>query len=390
MNRAVIIVLDSVGVGAMPDAAAWGDAGSDTLGHCAAAAGGLSLPNLQALGLGNLHPVQGVEPVPQPVASWGRATLASPGKDSVTGHWEMAGLVRSVPFGFFHSGFPPVIMDAFHSAVGRGSLGNVAASGTVIIEQLGAEHMATGLPIVYTSADSVFQIAAHEAVIPLPQLYAMCEAAFEIVAPHQVARVIARPFVGQPGAFQRTENRKDFALQPDADTVLDLLVAAGRSVTSVGKVKSLYGGRGFSRAVKATNNQAVVDATLKVLSEQPDGLVFANLVDFDMLWGHRRDPQGYARGLEAFDLRLPELLAALRPDDLMILTADHGNDPCHPGSDHTREYVPILAVRPGRPGCDLELRGSLADVGASVADHLGVGPLASGRSFLDRMPSPLS
>lgn len=388
MNRALILVLDSVGVGAMPDAADWGDAGSDTLGHCAAAAGGLSLPNLQALGLGNLHPVQGVEPVSQPAASWGRATLASPGKDSVTGHWEMAGLVRSVPFGFFHEGFPPVIMDAFHSAVGRGSLGNVAASGTVIIDQLGAKHMATGLPIVYTSADSVFQIAAHEAIIPLPQLYAMCEAAFDIVAPHQVARVIARPFVGQPGAFRRTENRKDFALQPDSDTVLDLLVDAGRPVTSVGKVKSLYGGRGFSRAVKATNNQAVVDATLQVLSEQPDGLVFANLVDFDMLWGHRRDPQGYARGLEAFDLRLPELLAALKPADLMIITADHGNDPCHPGSDHTREFVPILALRVGYAGAALGPRATLADVGATVADHLGIGPLDAGTSFLGMLGGP--
>jgi phosphopentomutase len=382
MARAIIVVLDSVGVGALPDAAEWGDAGSDTLGHCAEAAGGLALPHLRTLGLGNVHPVRGVAPVSQPAAGWGRAFLASPGKDSVTGHWELAGLVRSVPFGFFHQGFPPEIMDAFHAAIGRGSLGNVAASGTVIIDQLGAEHLATGLPIVYTSADSVFQIAAHEQVIPLPELYAMCEQAFVIVKPHQVARVIARPFVGQPGSFQRTENRRDFALQPDKDTVLDRLLAAGLPVTSVGKVKNLYGGRGFSGAVKAGNNMAVVDQTLATLATQPAGLVFANLVDFDMLWGHRRDPLGYARGLEAFDARLPELLDALGPDDLMIITADHGNDPCHPGSDHTREWVPILAVRPGRPGAALGSRKTLADVGATVADHLGIGPMDPGESFL--------
>jgi phosphopentomutase len=382
MKRAIIIVLDSVGVGAMPDAADWGDAGSDTLGHCAAHVGGLALPNLRALGLGNLHAVAGVAPVDAPTASWGRAPLASPGKDSVTGHWELAGLVRAQPFGFFHDGFPPAIMDAFHAAIGRDSLGNYAASGTVIIEDLGAEHMATGLPIVYTSADSVFQIAAHEEVIPLDDLYRMCQQAFAIVEPHQVARVIARPFVGQPGAFRRTENRKDFALQPDADTVLDRLLAAGQPVMSVGKVVNLYGGRGFSGAVKAGNNMAVVDATLEVLGDQAGGLVFANLVDFDMLWGHRRDPVGYAGGLEAFDLRLPEILAALGPDDLLVITADHGNDPCHPGSDHTREFVPVLALRPGAAGRDLGLRGTLADVGATVAEHLGVGPLSHGESFL--------
>ncbi len=385
MNRAIIVVLDSVGVGAMPDAADWGDAGSDTLGHCAAAVGGLELPNLQALGLGNIHLVQGVPAVQNPRAAWGRAALASPGKDSVTGHWELAGLVRTEPFAFFHDGFPPAVMDPFHAAIGRGSLGNYAASGTVIIDDLGAEHLRTGLPIVYTSADSVFQVAAHEQVIPLPELYRICELAFDIVAPLQVARVIARPFLGEPGAFHRTENRKDFAVEPDMDTVLDLLLAARQAVTSVGKVVNLYGGRGFSRAVKAGNNSAVVDRLLEVLARQPAGLVFANLVDFDMLWGHRRDPVGYARGLEAFDLRLPEILGALGPDDILIITADHGNDPCHPGSDHTREYVPILALRPGGVGDALGRRATLADVGATVADHLGVGPLDSGSGFLAKL-----
>jgi phosphopentomutase len=297
----------------------------------------------------------------------------------------LAGCVRSVPFSFFHDGFPPAIMEPFHRAVGRGSLGNVAASGTAIIERLGAEHLATGLPIVYTSADSVFQVAAHEEVIPLAELYRICEAAFAIVAPFQVARVIARPFVGRPGAFRRTENRRDFALQPDTETVLDRLLADGQPVVSVGKVKNLYGGRGFSGAVKAGNNEAVVDGILAQLAAQDRGLVFANLVDFDMLWGHRRDPVGYAAGLCAFDRRLPGILAGLSPGDLLIVTADHGNDPCHPGSDHTRERVPVLAWRLGGRGVALGERRTLADVGATVAEHLGVGPLPVGESFLCAM-----
>ncbi|MFH1467969.1 MAG: phosphopentomutase [Pseudomonadota bacterium] len=384
--RALIVVLDSVGVGAMPDAAAWGDAGADTLGHCAEAAGPLRLPNLQRLGLGNIHPVNGVPAIASPEGAWGSCLLAAPGKDSVTGHWELAGCVREDPFGFFHQGFPPAIMDPFHAAIGMGSLGNYAASGTVIIDELGAEHMASGLPIVYTSADSVFQVAAHEEVIPLPELYRICELAFEIVKPFHVARVIARPFVGRPGAFRRTENRRDFALEPDTETVLDRLVARGLPVTSVGKVKNLYGGRGFTEALKAGNNAAVVDGVLERLAHQEGGLIFANLVDFDMLWGHRRDPEGYARGLEAFDLRLPEILAAMRPGDLLLITADHGNDPCFPGSDHTRERVPLLGWRPGCRGVALGERRSLADVGATVAEHLGVGPLAAGESFLAAFP----
>jgi phosphopentomutase len=384
--RAIIVVLDSVGVGAMPDAAGWGDAGADTLGHCAAAVGGLSLPHLQRLGLGNIHPVAGVEPVTAPQGAWGTCLLAAPGKDSVTGHWELAGCVRTEPFGFFHQGFPPAIMDPFHAAIGRGSLGNYAASGTVIIDDLGAEHLATGLPIVYTSADSVFQVAAHEEVIPLAELYRLCELAFEIVKPFQVARVIARPFLGRPGAFRRTENRRDFALEPDTDTVLDRLVARGLPVVSVGKVKSLYGGRGFTEAVKAGNNAAVVEGVLDRLTVQEEGLIFANLVDFDMLWGHRRDPVGYAEGLSAFDRRLPEILAALRPGDLLLITADHGNDPCHGGSDHTRERVPVLGWRPGFGGVALGERRTLADVGATVAEHLGVGPLPAGESFLAAFP----
>ncbi len=399
--RATLIVLDSVGVGAMPDAADWGDAGADTLGHTAQVAGGLALPNLGALGLGCIHPVAGVPPVERPGAGWGRMALRSPGKDSVTGHWELAGCIRHEPFGYFHQGFPPAIMEPFEAASGKPSLGNIAASGTVIIDQLGAEHLRTGSPIVYTSADSVFQIAAHEEVIPLPELYALCERAFEIVSPHQVARVIARPFLGQPGSFQRTENRKDFSMQPDRDTLLDLLLAAGQPVTGVGKVSTLYGGRGFQRTVKAGNNEAVTDRLLEVLDQQSAGLIFANLVDFDMLYGHRRDPAGYARALEAFDRRLPSIMERLGADDLLLITADHGNDPVHSGSDHTREYVPVLAWRHGNAGPALGLRHQLADAGATIAEHLGLAagggrvgeeggrtglaPLVDGESFLPQL-----
>ncbi|MBN1334755.1 MAG: phosphopentomutase [Deltaproteobacteria bacterium] len=370
--RAVVVVLDSLGVGALPDAAAWGDAGSDTLGHLAAAAGPLDLPHLASLGLGNVHPVPGVAPAERPEASWGLAALASAGKDSVTGHWEMMGHVVTKPFGRFPEGFPRAILDPFEAIVGLPVLGNRAASGTEIIVELGEAHLGTGRPIVYTSADSVFQVAAHERVIPLERLYALCEAAFRICTPFRVARVIARPFDGPPGAFARTGNRRDFALQPDGETVLDRILAAGLEVVGVGKVPSLFGGRGFSRSHKADGNEAVVERLLDVLADPTDGLVFANLVDFDTKYGHRRDPEGYARALEAFDRSLPALFARLHPEDLLVITADHGNDPTHPGSDHTREYVPFLAWRSDRPARPLGRRGTLADVGATVAAYLGV------------------
>lgn len=379
--RAVLIVLDSVGCGALPDAADWGDAGTDTLGHTAEAVGGLDLPHLQRLGLGNIRPVLGVPPVERPAAAWGRMALRSPGKDTVTGHWELAGLLIDAPFGVFPDGFPREILAPIEAAAGRPVLGNVAASGTVIIEELGPEHVRTGRPILYTSADSVIQIAAHEEVMPLADLYRLCEVAFEAVQPYRVARAIARPFLGTPGAFQRTENRRDFALQPAGTTLMDLLVAAGQPVTGVGKVKSIYGDRGFTRSLKAGNNDAITSALISALRDQPDGFIFANLVDFDMKYGHRRDPVGYARALEAFDRRLPEILACLGPDDLLLITADHGNDPTHTGSDHTREMVPVLALGPGIVPADLGLRGQLADAGATFARHLGVGPLAVGVPF---------
>jgi phosphopentomutase len=289
------------------------------------------------------------------------------------------------PFVTFPQGFPAEIMDPFHAAIGRGSLGNYAASGTVIIEDLGAEHVATGKPIVYTSADSVFQVAAHEDVVPLETLHRWCQAAFALVTPLGCARVIARPFVGAPGAFVRTNGRRDFALQAPRDTLADILHAAGQPVTSVGKIKSIFGERGFTRALKAGDNEAIMDATVAAMDSQDGGLIFSNFVDFDMRFGHRRDPQGYGAALQAFDARLPEVLSRLGEGDLLVLTADHGCDPTHPGTDHTREYVPILAFTPGaaRPGggASLGARRTLADIGATLADWLGVAATPTGESF---------
>ena len=391
MARVTLIVADSLGVGEMPDAAAWGDAGADTLGHIAAmrVASGvpLSVPNLARLGLASIRPVAGVAPAADVDAGYGRMTTAGAGKDTITGHWELAGCKVGAPFRTFYDGFPEDMMEAFVARTGAlvptaGWLGNVAASGTEIIAQLGAEHVATGKVIVYTSADSVFQIAAHEDVLSVPDLWRVCEAAFDVVRSWGIARVIARPFVGTPGAFVRTENRRDFALQPPRDTLMDRLMAAGIPTTSIGKIKSIYGDRGFSHAVKAGNNATITQAILDTLDAQPSGLIFANLVDFDMLYGHRRDPAGYARALEALDARVPELLARLGPDDLLLITADHGNDPTFPGSDHTREYVPMLAWRQGGHAVDLGTRATLADCGATAGAWLGV-PCPEGTSFAE-------
>lgn len=375
-KRAILVVLDSLGVGEMPDAVAWGDGGSDTLGHVAEAmlkAGTpLQIPNLRRLGLAEpgVTGGRGLAGVPslasggeRAAGAYGRMATAGAGKDTVAGHWELAGCRVDERFRDFPDGFPPEILGPFSARIGRGWLGNVAASGTEILERLGAEHVATGQPIVYTSSDSVFQVAAHEAVIPLEELYRICEVAFELVVPHGVARVIARPFVDAPpevtartGArYLRTEGRRDFAQQPPHDTLMDRLQRAGVQTTSIGKVKSIFGDRGFSHAVKAGNNATITEATIRQADRagqpgqpggQQGGLIFSNLVDFDMLYGHRRDPLGYGRALEAFDRRLPELMAELTADDLLILTADHGNDPTFRGSDHTREYVPLLVWGP--------------------------------------------
>ena len=382
-RRAVMIVLDGAGIGALPDADRYGDVGAATIPHVASAVGGLRLPNLQRLGLGCIAPIDGVPVAASPRASFGKAVELSAGKDTTTGHWELMGLVTEVPFPTYPNGFPPDLLGAFERVIGRGTLGNCVASGTEIIDRLGAEHVATGKPIVYTSADSVFQIAAHEGTIPLETLYEYCRIARRLlVPPHEVGRVIARPFLGTPGAFQRTANRHDFSLTPPANSVLDLLRAAGLPVTGVGKIGDIFAMKGLSRSLPVKGNAAGMATTLSALDDQKTGFVFTNLVDFDMLYGHRNDPKGYAAALEAFDDWLPSLLARLVPGDLLVLTADHGTDPCFPGTDHTREYIPVLFLQPGVAGRDLGILGSFADLGATVAAHLGAKMPEHGRNVL--------
>ena len=381
IKRVNLIVLDSVGIGYLPDADKFGDHGAATLPHLAEELAGLDLPNLEKLGLGNIVELEGVEEVEEPQASFGRMKEASNGKDTTMGHWELAGLISTEPFPTYPNGFPDEIMDEFHSAIGRGSLGNRPASGTVIIEELGAEHLQTEQPIVYTSADSVFQIAAHEEVIPVDELYEICRKAREILqGEHAVARVIARPFVGQLGDFTRTSNRKDFSLQPPRKTVLDNLKEDGQDVLAVGKIENIFAGRGITEAVHTKNNMDGVDKTLNYLSQDSNGLIFSNLVDFDQKYGHRRNAEGYAEALKKFDKRLPEIIEALDEDDLLILTADHGCDPTYSGTDHTREYVPLL-VYGAAQGVDLGTRESFTDLAATIADILSVPGTGNGVSF---------
>ncbi|HET8725385.1 MAG TPA: phosphopentomutase [Anaeromyxobacteraceae bacterium] len=381
-GRFVILVADSVGVGALPDAGRYGDEGSDTLGNVSRAVGGLSLPVLGRLGLGNVARVQGVPPVERPEASWGRMAERSPGKDTLTGHWEMMGVPLEEPLALFPRGFPPEVLDPWLAATGApGVLGNRAASGTAIIEELGEEHQRTGKPIVYTSADSVFQVAAHEETVPLETLYAWCREARRILDPLRVARVIARPFVGRPGAYQRTYNRRDLAMPPPRPTVLERLAAAGVPVVGVGKIGDIYDRRGVSEDVHTAGNADGLRRTAEVLGRMERGLLFVNLVDFDMLWGHRNDVQGYARGLEEMDRGLPPVLSALRPGDLLAITADHGCDPTTPSTDHSREHVPLLVLSPGREGAPLGTRSSFADLGATVAEYFGV-EAGAGAGFL--------
>ena len=381
-RRIVWIVLDSVGIGELPDAADYGDIGADTLGNIAARRP-LHVSNLVQLGLANIRPLTGLEPVARPAASWGRCMLASPGKDTTTGHWEMVGIHLEKPFPLFPNGFPPVILDEFTGRTGRTVLGNKAASGTEIIEELGEEHIRTGMPIVYTSADSVFQIAAHEDVIPLWELYKMCEQARDILrGPYEVGRVIARPFAEQPGSFQRTANRRDFAVPPPKHMLLDQLEAQGVEVYSVGKIFDVFLGRGIGPHEKTKSNADGMAKTLAALDEVETGLIFVNLVDFDQLFGHRNDVEGYARALEDVDAWLPSLIKQLTHTDLLILTADHGCDPTTPGTDHTREYVPLLAYSPSRvPGVDLGTRLTLSDIGQTVAQNYSVS-IKNGNSFL--------
>ncbi|HZT59236.1 MAG TPA: phosphopentomutase [Pyrinomonadaceae bacterium] len=380
-NRITLIVLDSLGMGEMPDAAAWGDAGADTLGHiCESRA--VALPNLQSWGLGNIRHLSGVAPVEEPRASFGRCALRSNGKDTTTGHWEMAGIILERAFPTYPHGFPEEIIDRFVAeARVPGVLGNCPASGTEIIKELGEEHVRTGKPIVYTSADSVFQIAAHEEVIPVPRLYEICETARNILrGEHEVGRVIARPFIGSPGAFKRTENRHDYAVPPPREMLLPIISGAGLDVVAVGKISSIYDAAGVTKELPGKNNDQSIDETVAALKGETRGLIFSNLVDFDMLYGHRRDTEGYARALEHFDSRLPEIEAAMRDRDLLIITADHGNDPTYRGTDHTREYAPLL-VFGGRAGVNLGDRTSLSDIGQTIADNFGL-KLPAGESFL--------
>jgi len=389
IDRAVLIVLDSVGVGSLPDAADFGDEGANTLVHVAESCGGLRLPHLGKLGLGNIVPVPGVPPVPAPLASWGRMAERSRGKDTLNGHWELMGLVLDRPFALFPGGFPPELIAAFEDRTGvEGVLGNKAASGTEIIAELGAEHLRTGRPIVYTSADSVFQIAAHEEVIPVAALYEMCLQTRAVCDDWLIGRVIARPFIGRPGAFTRTTNRRDFSMPPPGKTALDLLLEAGLDVTAVGKIENIFAGRGIGRSFPSHGDAEGMDLVRRELAAARRGLVFANLVDFDTLYGHRNDAAGYGAALEAFDAELGRLLAGLGPRDMLIVTADHGCDPAFPGTDHTREYVPLLVYGPGLPAKPLGVRSTFADVGASVLEVFGSKLEGPGRSFMPEILSP--
>ena len=383
-ERVIWIVLDSVGVGAMPDAATvYGDdPTSDTLGNIDRLRG-LALPNLGRMGLGNLKKLHTVPPAQSPSASYGRSALASPGKDTTTGHWEMVGIHLDRPFPLFPNGFPREILDPFEEKIARATLGNKAASGTEIIDELGAEHMRTGSPIVYTSADSVFQIAAHEEVIPLWELYKICETARDLLrGPYEVGRVIARPFLGTPGAFTRTANRHDYAVPPPKGMLLDRLADRNIPVYSVGKIFDVFLGRGIGDHVKSKNNAEGMSETAAALKEVERGLIFTNLVDFDQLFGHRNNVEGYAHALEEFDQWLPSFQEKLTPKDLLLITADHGCDPTTASTDHSREYVPVLAYSTGsRPGIDLGLRTSLSDLGQTIAENFGV-KIQKGTSFL--------
>ncbi len=392
VNRFIVIVLDSVGIGELPDAAAFGDVGSHTLGNMAREVGGLHVPNLEKMGLGNIAILQGVNPQTEPTAVYGRLAEVSAGKDTSTGHWELMGVQLKRPFPLYPNGFPPDVMSKFEAAIGRGTLANYPASGTVIIEELGAEHMRTGKPIIYTSGDSVFQIAAHEDIIPLDELYAMCHTAREILmGEHEVSRVIARPFIGQPGSFTRTANRHDFSVTPPLPTFLDNLKDAGLMSYAVGKINDIFAGQGITDYVYTQDNMDGVDKTLVAMREQKrKGIIFTNLVDFDAKFGHRNNPQGYADSLAEFDQRLPEILAALADDDVLVLTADHGNDPTTPSTDHSREYVPLMVT--GQPifeGVNLGVRETFADLAATMADVLGVKRPFFGHSFKHQMMTTL-
>jgi phosphopentomutase len=383
VTRVILVVLDSVGCGDAPDAAAYGDAGANTLANIAKAVGGLNLPNLAKLGLGNLTTIAGLPPTASTLGAYGRLTEVSAGKDTTTGHWELGGVILEQPFPTYPNGFPEEVIATYEAQIGRRILGNYPASGTEIIQALGAEHLRTGRPIVYTSADSVFQVAAHEEIIPVDEQYRLCQIARSLLnGAHAVGRVIARPFIGQPGSFSRTEHRRDFSLAPPADTILDVVKAAGYKTTGVGKIEDIFAQRGLTASNHTGNNMAGVNAIIELLNTDCDGLIFANLVDFDALYGHRNDAPGYAKALESFDHRLPQVLSNLTDNDVLLITADHGNDPTTPGTDHTRERVPVL-VYGAHVQCNKNLgtRTTFADVAATIAELLKIPWHGPGSSF---------
>ena len=387
VKRVLLIVLDSVGCGDAPDADLYHDSGSNTLSNTSKAVNGLNLPNLVSLGLGNLTVIQGVPSVSETLGVYGRLTEVSAGKDTTTGHWELAGVPLQMPFPTYPNGFPGEVMQEFESRIGRETLGNYPASGTEIISELGEEHLRTGKPIIYTSADSVFQIATHEGIISIDELYRFCEIARELLTgEHAVGRVIARPFIGTPMNFTRTEKRKDYSLEPPSNTILDVIKNDGMDVAGVGKIEDIFAHRGLTMSNHTGNNMAGVDAILNFLKQDFTGLIFANLVDFDALYGHRNNPRGYADALEAFDRRIPEIFGCLRENDVLIITADHGNDPTTPGTDHSRERVPVLVVGKSiRKNVNLGTRASYADIAATIGELLQVNWPGYGNSFAEEI-----
>jgi phosphopentomutase len=387
LRRAIVVVLDGVGAGANPDAQAYGDEGANSLEHCAQAVGGLELPHMGSLGLGNITPILGTPPREDTTGAYGRMKATAAGKDSVAGHWELMGAVLQKPLPTYPHGFPADIMQTFEQAIGKKTIGNKAASGTEIIKELGAEHMHTGYPIIYTSADSVFQVAAHQDIIPLTELYRICQIARDMLTgEHAVGRVIARPFIGVPGAFQRTEHRRDFSLAPLQTTLLDLLKASGKEVIGIGKIEDLFAGRGLTQSDHTETNREGMAATLRWIERDFTGLLFVNLVEFDMLWGHRRDSHGYAQALHDVDSWVPQVQRLMRPGDALFFVADHGVDPTYRGTDHTREYIPLLAYgEPIRPGVNLKTRATFADLGQTLAQTFDVGTLEAGTSFAQEL-----
>ncbi|UHA72908.1 phosphopentomutase [Paenibacillus sp. 481] len=387
-RRMTVIVLDSVGIGELPDAEKFGDAGSHTLGHIIEQVPNVKIPHMQQLGLANIADLGTIKPVDAPQAVYGKMAEISVGKDTMTGHWELMGLEITTPFNTFPEGFPAPLIEAFERETGRKVICNKPASGTEVLDEYGEEQMKTGAWIVYTSADSVFQIAAHEGIIPLDELYRACEIARRLTLedPYAVGRVIARPYEGEPGAFKRTPNRHDYAVSPPAPTVLNAVHDTGKDVISVGKINDIFSGEGITASHPTKSNAHGIQTTIDLLGQSFEGLVFTNLVDFDSLYGHRRDPQGYAQALEEFDAAVPQLLELTGPEDVLIITADHGNDPVHPGTDHTREYVPLLVYSPSiKAGRNLNIRATFADVGATIADNFGAAKPAIGTSFLNEL-----